>query len=227
MTACAMLLLGASLTAPAAWAQSTVQGVPNAVQGFSVNRDQPIQIESSTLEVREKESVAIFTGNVHVIQGDTHMQSATLKVFYENEGKQGGKPGAKDGAKSAGAARPAQAATPGPGGQQQIQRLEAGGTVVVTQKDQKATGDAGIFDTRSNSVTLRGNVVVSQGPNVLKGDRLIVNLESGVSRMESSSGRVQGLFQAGSPQNPQQPGGARPGLTPGLPQPTLPRTKLN
>jgi lipopolysaccharide export system protein LptA len=216
-----VVALGASLTAGGAVAQSTVQGVPNAVQGFSVNRDQPIQIESTSLEVRDKESVATFSGNVHVIQGDTHMQSATLKVFYEQESKQGGKPGAKPAA----ATRPAQAATPGPAGQQQIQKLEALGGVVVTQKDQRATGDVGIFDTKTNSVTLKGNVVVSQGQNVLKGDRLIVNLETGVSRMESSTGRVQGVFSVGS----QNPAAQLPGAPakPGLPQPGLPRTKLN
>jgi lipopolysaccharide export system protein LptA len=37
-----------------AGAQSAAQGVPNAVQGFSQNRDQPIQIEAATLEMRDK-----------------------------------------------------------------------------------------------------------------------------------------------------------------------------
>lgn len=196
-------LLGA-MTVSAALAQSSMTGVPNAVQGFSVNRDQPIQIEATTLEVRDKESVATFSGNVHVIQGDTHMRSKTLKVFYDQEG---GKQG-----------RTAKAATPGPGGQQQIRRLEAGGTVVVTQKEQTATGDTGVFDTATNSVTLRGNVVITQGQNILKGDRLIVDLQTGVSRMESDRGRVQGLFQPGSAPNAGQPGAGLPGLPgPGIP----------
>lgn len=93
------------------------------------------------------------------------------------------------------------AAKPGPGGQSQIRRLEARGGVVVTQKDQTATGDTGIFDMRSNTVTLAGNVLVTQGQNVLRGDRLIVDLTSGVSRVESGKagqGRVQGLFMPGS-----------------------------
>jgi lipopolysaccharide export system protein LptA len=213
------IVLGSSLlcalAASAALAQSSVQGVPNAVQGFSVNRDQPIQIEAATLEVRDKDSIATFSGNVHVIQGDTHLRSKTLKVFYEPEGKQGGQQ----------ATRPAKAATPGPGGQQQIQRLEAGGGVVVMQKDQTASGDEGVFDTRTNSVTLRRNVVVKQGQNILRGDRLIVNLQTGVSRMESDGGRVSGTFQSGpAPNNPAQPGA---GPLPELPKPGLPRTKLN
>ena len=94
-----------------------------------------------------------------------------------------------------------QAAKPGPGGQQKIKRLEARGGVVVTQKEQTATGDLGIFDMKTNTVTLTGNVVMTQGQNVLRGDRLVVDLTTGVSRVESGKngqGRVQGLFQPGS-----------------------------
>ncbi|HEY0442196.1 MAG TPA: LPS ABC transporter substrate-binding protein LptA, partial [Xanthobacteraceae bacterium] len=42
--------------AGAAAAQPT-QGPPNALQGFSQNRGQPINIESVSLEVRDKEKV--------------------------------------------------------------------------------------------------------------------------------------------------------------------------
>ena len=66
-----------------AGAQSAVQGVPNAMQGFSQNRDQPIQIEAATLEMRDKKKEATFSGNVKVVQGDTTMTSKTLVVFYE------------------------------------------------------------------------------------------------------------------------------------------------
>src|ERR1700722_19648152 len=67
-----------------AGAQSAVTGVPNAMQGFSQNRDQPIQIESATLEMRDKKKEATFAGNVKVVQGDTTMTSKTLVVFYES-----------------------------------------------------------------------------------------------------------------------------------------------
>ena len=56
------------------------------------------------------------------------------------------------------------------------------------------TGDLATFDTRSNLITMKGNVVLTQCKNVLRGDRLFVNMTTGVSRVESDSGRVQGLF---------------------------------
>src|SRR6187399_1960791 len=67
-----------------ALAQSAVQGVPNAMQGFSQNRDQPIQIEAASLEMRDKKKEATFFGNVKVVQGDTTMTSKTLVVFYDS-----------------------------------------------------------------------------------------------------------------------------------------------
>ncbi|HWK98183.1 MAG TPA: LptA/OstA family protein [Pseudolabrys sp.] len=164
------------------------KGPPNALQGFSQNRDEPVHIESNTLEVRDKDKVATFSGDVRVKQGDTAMRSRDLVVFYEQEG------GAQSGGK------PMPAATAGPGGSQKIKRLEARGDVVVTQKDQTATGETGIFDMKTNTVTLNGNVVMTQGKNILRGDKLMVDLTTGVSRVESGKnnrGRVQGLFLPG------------------------------
>src|SRR5437867_9971668 len=74
----------AVIAAGNAGAQSTMQGVPNAMQGFSQNRDQPIQIEAASLEMRDKKKEATFAGNVKVVQGDTTMTSKTLVVFYDS-----------------------------------------------------------------------------------------------------------------------------------------------
>ncbi|MBI1203679.1 MAG: LPS ABC transporter substrate-binding protein LptA [Rhodopseudomonas sp.] len=188
LVACAVALTLA-LTVSASAAQPASKGPPNALQGFSQNRDQPVHIEAATLEVRDKDKMATFSGDVRVQQGDTGMRCKTLAVFYDQDGAddKGGKP--------------MPAATPGPGGSQKIKRLEARGGVIVTQKAQTARGDIGIFDMRANTVTLSGNVTMAQGKNVLRGDRLVVDLTTGVSRVESNkggTGRVEGLFTPGS-----------------------------
>jgi len=186
-----LLLIGAALAVVAALpcanlhAQPVSKGPPNALQGFSQNRDQPVHIEAATLEVRDKDKVATFSGSVKVTQGDTVMRCKSLLVFYDPESGNADK------------GKTLQAATPGPAGQQKIKRLEARGNVVVTQKDQTATGELGIFEMKTNTVTLTGNVMMTQGKNVLRGDRLIVDLTTSVSRVESGKdgqGRVQGLF---------------------------------
>src|SRR5215470_8306808 len=59
------------------------QGPSNPLQGFSTNRDKPVNIKAASLEVRDKEKVATFSGDVHVVQGDTDMRCKTLVVYYE------------------------------------------------------------------------------------------------------------------------------------------------
>jgi lipopolysaccharide export system protein LptA len=118
------------------------------------------------------------------------LRSKTLDVFYDQDDA------AKGGMK---------AAQPGPGGKQSIRRLEAKGGVTVTQKEQTATGQTGIFDMKSNTITMTGGVVISQGKNVLKGDRLIVDVATGHARMEAGQGRVSGMFSPSSRDDGKKP----------------------
>jgi lipopolysaccharide export system protein LptA len=218
--ACTGAFALALIAAGDAGAQSAVNGVPNAMQGFSQNRDQPIQIEAAELEMRDKKNEATFSGNVKVVQGDTTMTSKTLVVFYDSAPAPAA-PAAAGKAKAAKAV-PMQAAAPGPSGSSSIKRLEASGNVVVTQKDQVVTGDNAIFDTKTNLITMLGGIVLTQGKNVLRGDRLLVDMTTGVSRVESDSGRVQGLFQSSSPGGPLIPGAAPP-PSPGPVNPNKPK----
>jgi len=197
--------IAAAAILPASAQTTTIKGAPNALQGFS-DRSQPVQIEAASLEVRDKDKVATFTGNVRVVQGDTTMNCKSLVVYYEEQNTPGG----------------LRAASPGPGGSQQISKLEARGGVKVVQKDQTATGDTGHFDMRANTVTLVGNVVVSQGQNVMQGDRLVVDLTTGVSRVEGK-GPVRGLFQQQGQQG--APGAPAPGGTSSQPS-ALPVPRL-
>jgi lipopolysaccharide export system protein LptA len=210
--ACRAAFALAMIAAGDAGAQSAVTGVPNAMQGFSQNRDQPIQIEAATLEMRDKKKEATFSGNVKVVQGDTTMTSRTLVVFYDSTPAPAA-PAAN--AKAAARSAPIQSATPGPGGSSSIRRLEARGSVVVTQKDQVVTGETAVFDTKTNLVTMLGGVVLTQGKNVLRGDRLMVDMTTGVSRVESDSGRVQGLFQSSGQGGPMIPGASPSASPPG------------
>lgn len=198
------LAIGLMSSGLVAHSQTTSQGPPNALQGFSQNRDQPVHIEAATLEVRDKQKQATFSGDVRVKQGDTGLRCKSLVVFYEQSGD------------PANGSKTLQAASPGPSGEQRIKRLEARGGVVVTQKDQTATGELGIFDMKANTVTLTGNpVIMTQGQNVLRGGKLVVDLTSGVSRVEGGkSGQgVQMLVQPGGSM-PDAKGGSIDGQAP-------------
>jgi lipopolysaccharide export system protein LptA len=204
------VLLGGVLTVATVVGAAVVHaqqpsGPPNALQGFSQNRDKPIKINAASLDVRDKEKIATFAGDVHLVQGDVDMRSSTLVVFYDDQ------PPPAQPAPSpskSGKAPAASAEIPPPQQQQsqQIKRVEAKGGVIVRmlQKDQTATGEQGIFDMRANTVTMQGHVVISQGPNILRGDTLTVDMNSGASTLTCdnkggcTNGRVQGLFTPGS-----------------------------
>jgi lipopolysaccharide export system protein LptA len=162
------------------------------------NQEQPIQIESATLEVRDKEKIATFSGDVQVVQGDMTIKCQTLVVFYGG-GRNGGGPTVASA--TAGGANgshpPLQRASVMPQGQQDIRRIEARGGVTVISKDQNASGDLGIYDLKKKTITLTGNVVVSQGKNVLHGDRVVVDTVTGNAHLDSgvaSQNRVRALI---------------------------------
>jgi lipopolysaccharide export system protein LptA len=187
--------------APKTKSTQAATGFTNALQGFQRNRNDPIKIEANALEVRDKDKTAVFTGNVMVQQGDTQMRSKDLTVHYE------------------GGALPTQPANAQPVAPQQIRRLVASGGVIITTKDQRATGNIGIYDARANTMTLSGNVVLLQGPNLMRGDRLVVDLTSGLSRLDAEGksatpGRVHGLFVPGSVKQPPREQPVPPGSPP-------------
>ena len=192
-------------------------GPPNALQGFSQNRDQPVRINADELQVHDKDKVAVFSGDVHLVQGDTDMRTTKLVVFYDDE-----PPPPAPATASAKTTNASAQITPQQN--QQIKRVEAKGNVIVVkkqkdQKDQKATGNEGIFDMRANTVTMVGNVVISQGDSILTGDNLTVNMTSGDAVLtgkpvasakdpkDPNGGRVHGLF---TPSTMKQDGVALP-----------------
>ena len=189
----AALVLGHS--APAAFAQANGAG-------FNVDSDKPIHIEADALEVLDEQGKAIFTGNVVAEQDGAVLRTVELTVFYEGGAMKNGVGSEKKPASSDG--RP-------PEQQKSISRLVANGKVVVTTADQEATGDKAVFQMKENTVTMTGDVVLTQGTNVLRGTKLVVNLTTGRSTLVSDEsggkpGRVTGMFTPGAAGAPGAPG---------------------
>lgn len=144
---------------------------------LSSTRGQPVDVDADSLDVFDKKKVAVFRGDVHTVQGGMTLRSKALHVDYS-----GG------------------TGTPGKGGA--ITTIKADGPVLInTDQDQTATSEWALFEASSQTVTIGGNVVLSQGENVIKGDRLVIDLTTGRSRFEHSAGgaageraRVKGLF---------------------------------
>ncbi len=187
---------------------------------FGTASKEPISIEADSLEVFDRDQKAVYKGNVVVVQGDTTMKSAEMVVFYSRAGQ------------GAASAPPAPApAQEGPG----VRRVEAFGGVTITSKDQVASGREGVFDRENNRVILTGDVALSQGGNITKGDRLNYDLTTGQATVEAraSTGRVRSLLVPGSEDGAKPiersgpspaartPSSSGPVPAPGIPQPPV------
>jgi lipopolysaccharide export system protein LptA len=178
------------------------------------NQDLPIQIDADTLEVHDKEKMATFSGEVTVVQGDTTIKCPKLVVFY------GPEPGSQA-ANAAQSKRQQQPQQQQPQQQQQqagkmptrsqdIRKIEARGGVTVISKDQNASGDLGVYDLKKKTITLTGNVVVSQGKNVLHGDRVVVDTVTGNAHFDTAgaqtpNSRVRALILPNTGENGSAP----------------------
>jgi lipopolysaccharide export system protein LptA len=160
------LMLAASITAPLTQPSAAADNkVP-----ISADADQPIEINADSLEVQQDRSLAVFSGNVDATQGRIRLRADKLNVWYRRGG--GGEADV----------------------QGAIRRIEAQGRVFVSSPEETAQGDSGVYDVPGKQIVLTGQVVLTRGENVIRGERLVMDMETGRSKVMGDGGRVRGLF---------------------------------
>ncbi len=155
---------------------------------------QPIEITSDTLTVEQPKQLATFTGNVDAVQGDMKLRADRLLVHYaRNSGD-----GQAGGGGSQGGADPAN---------NSIRMIEAFGRVVITSPAESAQGSQGVYDVVAGTMQLTGNVILTRGENVIRGDRLDMDLNTGLSKVSGGkkSERVRALFAPENKPESKQP----------------------
>lgn len=190
------------LLASAAPAFAQTQTTTSGSSGFSSDSSEPVNIESDNLDVRDNQNIAIFTGNVVAVQGDTTLRSDKLTIYYspnkpdQNAAPANGQQAQKPAAAQSGQQASGQASTGKneSAAGRKIDKLDAVGNVIVTSKDQRATGSHGVFDLVANTMTMTGDVVLTQGENVIRGTHLFSDRNTNVTRVEGGKQRVRGLF---------------------------------
>lgn len=172
---------------------ATAASNSSAQSGFGTSSKEPIQIDADTLEVFDSEQRAVYKGNVIVKQGETTMKAAKIIVYYDRRGTT--PLGAKGVAPAAGV-----------DDNTALNKVEAEGGVAVFSRDQVATGDRGVYDRSTDIVTLTGNVTLSKGQNVTRGQRLVYNVGTGLATMEAgNNGRVSSSFAPNESPLPAKP----------------------
>ncbi len=158
---------------------------------FKTDPSQPIEIDAETMDVFDANKTAIYKGFVVAKQGDFMIKTIQMTAFYTGQAAiasagSTAQPQAK-GAKGGAKAEDAQST--------QLQRVEARQKVVVTGRDnEQAVGDEADFDVKSNTVVMRGKVIVSKGSGAKQsvvqgpeGSRLFIDMTTGISRFETTT----------------------------------------
>jgi lipopolysaccharide export system protein LptA len=154
-----------------------------------------INISAAKLDYYDKEQKLIYSGNVVAVRGDATLKTPLLVIFLDSK-----QPGAHSGP---------------PSSTSQMRRMEASGPVTLISKDQIATGDSGIYEKAANKVYIDGNVSLTQGLNVTKGDHIVYDLNT---HQAVVTGHVRSMFlpnseteDEGKTQSRKEAGAGQPG----------------
>lgn len=167
-------------------AAATCAGGAQARQAIDSNA--PIDITADELEVINSSCQQIWKGGAEVLQGQARLRADVLNVFLKTKA-------------------PAKPAAPGGAAQSNCgdaERLNAVGNVYYVTGDRRVRGDNADYDVAGETIVITGDVIAAQGPNVLRGRRLVVNTKTGEAQMQSDvkgrnkPGRVRGVFYPNS-----------------------------
>jgi Uncharacterized protein conserved in bacteria len=160
---------------------------PAAAQ-LAQNTDAPIDMTADELEVAQSACTSTWRGNAEALQGNARLRANVIRTFFDS------KPASKPGAAG--------------GGCGDLRRLEAEGGVYYVTPQQRVRGDNAVYDARTETIVLTGDVVAVQGQNVLRGSRMVFNVNTGEGKMEGSAkgrnqaARPRGVFYPSKKSNP-------------------------
>lgn len=176
------LAVGMSPLVASAQDAADAKAVPFGNLNLSGGKE-PVKISADSLEMRDKEGVAVFSGNVAVVQGETTLKAGKMTVYY-NKAQSGDKDGAAKTPQPSGAAGLSAAG---------IDHLEVSDKVYLKSRTQVATGDSGTYDGKSQILVLQGKkVVLTDGDNVATGCKLTAHVDTGKAFLESCKGADKG-----------------------------------
>lgn len=143
-------------------------------QGTSVNLGSlrhdtslPVEVTSDNLSVQNEQGVAVFDGNVVVVQGEMRLAAGNIEVRYAEQ----------------------------EGGNTEISDMIATGGVTFGNGADAAESKEAVYSPEAGTLVMTGDVILTQGPSVISGQKLTVDLGAGTGVME---GRVRTVFQTGN-----------------------------
>ena len=117
----------------------------------------PIEILADSMEWNKQLGQAIAIGNAKAIQGQTTIKANKIIALLSENNSQ------------------------------QIKELKAIGKVVFLKDKQIATGNKATYYINKDKVIITGNVELKKDDNIIKGEKLIIDFITGLSKMEASN----------------------------------------
>jgi lipopolysaccharide export system protein LptA len=143
---------------------ASAQGANVAFATEPVDADQPVEVTADRLDVSQTDGTATFEGNVVVVQGELTLTAGRVLVEY-------------------GTTEP-----------REIERIRAFDNVVLVSPTETAEGQEAVYEVANRSVVLTGDVLLTQELNVVSGERLTIDLDTGTGVVE---GRVRTILRSG------------------------------
>ena len=166
---------------------------PAAAQ-FAQNSKAPIAADADHLEHVGSQCLSTYQGNVEAQQDTARLRTDVLRIYQAKTSKGSGSTDCGD-----------------------IVRIEADGSVYYVTPRQRVKGDKAVYEAGSGTITVTGDVVAVQDKNVMRGDRMVINVNTGDGQMEANAtgrnkpGRVRTVIY---PNQKPQPGAPQPAAPP-------------
>jgi lipopolysaccharide export system protein LptA len=117
-----------------------------------------IEITADEMEWNKQKNEAIALGNAKATKGNTEIIANKIIATLTDTSKN-----------------------------QQIIKLVATGKVKFTRMEEIATGKKAIYDLEKDIIVIKGNVSLKKGENIMAGESLIINLNTGLSKLSGSN----------------------------------------
>ena len=138
------------------------QGASIPFVGLVKGEDQRVEITADSLKVDQNTETAVFSGNVLVGIQNIRMSANEISVEYSTSGNGS------------------------------VRALKARGNIVVSNGQEAAEAQRANYEVARGVMILEGDVILTQGPNAISGERLVIDLNANTATM---TGRVQTIFQ--------------------------------
>lgn len=138
----------------------------------------PIDVTANEAEVIQSKCLAIWRGSAEAVQDKARLRADSISVYSTPKGI------GANGQQSCGGA----------------DRIVADGHVYYVTPQQNARGDHAVYTQADDQIVITGDVVVVQGDDVARGDKLTLKVATRDAKMESNvtgpgrTGRVRGVF---------------------------------